>query len=77
MRVPLIAVLDANITETRPFPALDGAGRIYFSTKDGNPLTFKVDSVECRDFLPAGKCKIGFWLERVPACSWDITVPSS
>lgn len=51
MRVPLIATLDASSKETRPFPALDGVGRILFSNGDGDPIPFKADSVECRDFL--------------------------
>ena len=74
MRVPLIAALDANSKETRPFPDLDGVGRIPFSAKNGEPLTVKADTVECRDFLSTGKSEINFWLEGVPASSWDITV---
>lgn len=51
MRVPVIATLDANNTETRPFLTLDGVGRIPFSKKDGEPLSFQADTVECSDFL--------------------------
>lgn len=74
MRVPLIAQIDANSSETRPFPALDGVGRIPFSEKDGSPLTIKADKVECCDFLSTGKSEINFWLDGIPAGSWDITV---
>lgn len=74
MRVPLIATLDANSTETRPFPALDGVGRIPFSNEDGAPITIKADSVECRDFLSMGKNEISFWLDGIPTGSWDIIV---
>ena len=74
MRVPLIATLESNSSETRPFPALDGAGRILFSNGDGDPVSFKVDSVECRDFLQNGKSEINFWLKEAPPESWDIVV---
>lgn len=74
MRVPLIATLDANSKETRPFPALDGVGRILFSNGDGDPIPFKADSVECRDFLQNGKNEINFWLKDAPPESWEIVV---
>lgn len=74
MRVPIIAALDASCSETRPFPALDGVGRIPFSGKDGEPLTFQADTVECSDFLSTGKTEIGFWLDGVPSGSWNIYV---
>ena len=73
MRVPLIATLDASNKET-PFHDLDGVGRIPFSANDGDPVAVKADTVECRDFLSTGKSEINFWLEGVPAGSWDITV---
>ena len=74
MRVPLIATLDARSKETRPFPALDGVGRNLFSDGDGDPIPFKVDSVECRDFLQNGKNEIYFWLKEAPPESQEIVV---
>lgn len=74
MRVPLIATLEANSKETRPFPALDGVGRILISKNDGEPITFNADSVECRDFLSNGKNEINFWLKEAPTGSWDIVI---
>lgn len=74
MRIPLIAPLDANCSETRPLPALDGAGKILVSKEDGNSTTYQVDSVECRDFLTNGKSEINFWLKEAPAKSWDVIV---
>ena len=66
MRVPLIATLDASSKETRPFPALDGVGRILFSNGDGDSIPCKADSVECRDVLQNGKNEINFWLKEAP-----------
>lgn len=74
MRVPLIATLDANSSETRPFPALDGVGRISFLNKDGESTTFQADTVECSDFLATGKTEINFWLDGVPSGSWSVIV---
>ena len=74
MRVPLIGQLDANVSEIKPFPALDGSARLPLTANDGQPAIFTADSVECRDFLPGGKSEICFWLDGIPAKSWSIIV---
>lgn len=73
MRVPIITVLDAGTEETKPFPAMDRAGNIFFSDKDGEKTTFSADIVESMDF-PAGGARpeTVFWMDGAPA--WDIII---
>lgn len=74
MRVPLIATLDANTSETRPFPALDSSSKLLFVSEDGSLAEYSVETVNCVDFLSDGRTQISFWLKEARSMSWKIYI---
>ncbi len=77
MRVPLVFAHKAGEAARGPYPEIGQDCKVILTEQERKSAeTFRVNTVECRDFLP-NKTDIVFWMKVPVRNSWNITLTDS